>query len=62
MPIAERDQDKTTFTSHVGTFCYKRMPFGLRNAPATFQRALDIIQSGVRWKTCLVYMDDVVIF
>ena len=62
VPIAERDRVKTTFTSHMGTFRYKRMPFGLRNAPATFQRALDIILSGVRWKTCLVYIDDVVIF
>ena len=62
VPIAERDREKTTFTSHMGTFRYKRMNFGLRNAPATFQRALDIILSGVRWKTCLVYIDDVVIF
>ena len=62
VPIAERDLDKTTFTSHLGTFRYKRMPFGLRNAPATFQRALDIILSGVRWKTCRVYIDGVVIF
>ena len=38
------------------------MPFGLRNAPATFQRALDIILSGVRWQTCLIYLDDVIIF
>ena len=62
MPIAERDRDKTTFTSHMCTFRFKRMPFGLRNAPAIFQRALDIILSGVRWKTCLVYIEDVVIF
>ena len=62
MPIAKRDRDKTTFISHMGTFRYKRMPFGIRNAPATFQRVLDIILSGVRWKTWLVYMDDVVVF
>ena len=62
VPIAERDRDKTTFTTHMGTFRYRRMQFALRNAPATFQRALDVILSGVRWKTCLVYIDDVVIF
>ena len=62
VPIAESDRDKTTFTSYMGTFRCKRMPFGLRNASATFQRALDIILSGVRWKTCLVYIVDVVIF
>jgi len=38
------------------------MPFGLTNAPATFQRALDIILSGLKWQICLVYLDDVVIF
>ena len=62
IPIAEKDRDKTTFTSHVGTYRYTRMPFGLRNAPSTFQRALDVILSGVRWKICLVYLDDVIIF
>ena len=62
VPIAELDRNETTFTSHMGTLRYKRMPFGLRNAPTTFQRALDIILSGVRWKTCLIYIDDVVIF
>ena len=37
------------------------MPFGLSNAPATFQRALDILLSGYKWKHCLVYLDDVII-
>ena len=62
IPIAEEDRDKTTFTSFLGTFRYLRMPFGLKNAPATFQRALDIILSGVRWQICLVYLDDVIVF
>ena len=48
--------------TNLGTFRHLRMPFGLRNAPATFQRALDIILSGVRWQTCLIYLDDVIIF
>ena len=38
------------------------MPNGLQNAPATFQRALDIIRLGVRWEICVVYIDDVMIF
>ena len=46
--MEKEDNDKTTFTTFARTFRYKRMPFGLRNAPATFQRALDIILSGVR--------------
>ena len=37
------------------------MPFGLRNAPATFQRALDIILSEVRWQSCLIYLNDVIV-
>ena len=62
IPIADEDCDKTTFTSHVGTNQYTRMPFGLRNAPSTFQRALYMILSGVRWKMFLVYLDDFIMF
>jgi hypothetical protein len=38
------------------------MPFGLTNAPATFQRVADITLSGLTWKTCLVYLEDIIIF
>ena len=62
VPVAPENEDKTTFTTHCGTFRYTRMPFGLKNAPATFQRALDIILSGARWQICLVYLDDVIVF
>ncbi|GJT99849.1 reverse transcriptase domain-containing protein [Tanacetum coccineum] len=43
IPIAPEDQEKTTFTCPYGTFAYKRMPFGLCNAPATFQRCMTAI-------------------
>ena len=36
--IALEDQEKTTFTCHFGTFAFRKMPFGLCNAPGTFQR------------------------
>ena len=62
VPIAPKDRDKTTFKTHLGTYRHLRMPFGLRNAPVTFQRALDTILSGVRWQTCLIYLDDMIIF
>ena len=62
IPVSEADQDKTTFVSHAGTYRFKRMPFGLMNAPATFQRTLDVLLSGHNWKTCLVYLDDIIIF
>ena len=58
----ESDKPKTAFTAHCGTFQYNRMPFGLKNAPATFQRALDMILTGFRWEYCLIYMDDVIVF
>ena len=62
VPVAPEDRNETTFTSYLGTFRYTRMPFGLRNAPTTFQCALDIILSGVRWQSCLIYLDDVILF
>ena len=62
IPVAPDDMDKTTFTSHEGTYRFRRMPFGLRNAPATFQRTVDIVLSGLTWKSCLVYLDDIIIY
>ena len=62
IPVGPEDRDKTRFTMHMGTFRHFRMPFGPKRAPATFQRALDIILSRVRWQICLVYLDDVIIF
>ncbi|GJX79303.1 reverse transcriptase domain-containing protein [Tanacetum coccineum] len=43
IPIAPEDQEKTTFTCPYGTFAYKRMPFGLCNAPTTFQCCMTAI-------------------
>ena len=62
IPVRERDIAKTAFACHSGLFEYLRMPFGLVNAPASFQRTLDIILSHVKWKTALVYLDDVIVF
>ena len=62
LKVAEEDRDKTSFTSHRGTFRFKRMPFGLINAPATFQRAMDVLLSRVLWKKAIVYLDDIIVF
>jgi hypothetical protein len=62
IPVHPGDRDKNTFTSRYGTYRFLRPLFGLRSDPATFQRAIDIILSGVKWKTCLVYLDDVIVF
>ena len=60
--IDEADRDKTTFTSHHGLYRFVRMPFGLKNAPGTFQRAADVIQSKVKWQSAHVYLDDVIVY
>jgi len=62
IPLAVEDHDKPTFTWHEGTNECIRLPSGLTKAPATFQRAIAMILSGVKWKTCPVYLNDVIVF
>lgn len=52
----------TTITSHIGTYHYTHVPSALQNAPATFQRALDITLFEARRKISFVYVDDFVFF
>ncbi|GJY57804.1 reverse transcriptase domain-containing protein [Tanacetum coccineum] len=56
------DQEKTTFTCPYGTFAYRRMPFGLCNAPGTFQRCMMAIFHDMIEKTMEVFMDDFSVF
>ncbi|CAA7035275.1 unnamed protein product [Microthlaspi erraticum] len=58
IPIHPNDQEKTTFTCPYGTFAYRRMPFGLCNAPATFQRCMTSIFSDLIEEMVEVFMDD----
>ncbi|GJV83853.1 reverse transcriptase domain-containing protein [Tanacetum coccineum] len=58
IPIDPQDQEKTTFTCPYGTFAYRRMPFGLCNAPGTFQRCMMAIFHDTIEKTIEVFMDD----
>ncbi|CAN6688928.1 unnamed protein product [Malus baccata var. baccata] len=60
--IAPEDQEKTTFTCSYGTFAYRRMPFGLCNAPATFQRCMISIFSDMVERFIEVFMDDFSIY
>ncbi|GBN06046.1 Retrovirus-related Pol polyprotein from transposon 17.6 [Araneus ventricosus] len=55
------DKDKTAFVCPFGMFRYKRMPFGLKNAPATFQRLMDQFRNGLPTVNILVYFDDIVV-
>ncbi|RDY09991.1 Retrovirus-related Pol polyprotein from transposon 17.6, partial [Mucuna pruriens] len=60
--IAPEDQHKTTFTCHFGTFVYTRMPFGLCNAPSTFQRCMTSIFSDLLQDCMEVFMDDFMVY
>ncbi|GKA74458.1 reverse transcriptase domain-containing protein [Tanacetum coccineum] len=62
IPIDPQDQEKMTFTCPYGTFAYRRMPFGLCNAPGTFQRCMMAIFHDMIEKTMEVFMDDFSIF
>ena len=62
IPIALEDQEKTTFTCPFGTFDYHRMPFGLCNAPATFQRFMLSLFSDMVERLLEIFMDDFSIY
>nr|GEX93394.1 DNA-directed DNA polymerase [Tanacetum cinerariifolium] len=62
IPIDPKDQEKTTFTCPYGTFAYRHMPFGLCNAPGTFQRCIMAIFHDMIEKTIKVFMDDFSVF
>lgn len=61
--IAEKDRCKTAFSIlGGGMWQFKVMSFGLANAPATFERMMEKILSGLSWKICMVYLDDIIVF
>nr|GEU74196.1 reverse transcriptase domain-containing protein [Tanacetum cinerariifolium] len=62
IPIDPKDQEKTRFTFPYGTFAYKRMPFGLYNAPGTFQRCMMAIFHDMIEQTMEVFMDEFLVF
>ena len=62
--VSVRTQDipKTAFACKLGLFEYIRMPFGLSGAPSTFQRLMELALAGLTWRSCIVYLDDVICY
>ena len=59
--VAEESRPKTAFSTHCGLFQFRVLPFGLCNAPATFQRLMNTVLAGLTHKSCVVYLDDIVV-
>lgn len=62
VPVTKEDQEKTSFATLDGLFEFIKMPFGLVNTPATFQRLMNDLLAAHKWRDCLVYLDDVLVF
>eukprot|EP00914_Ancora_sagittata_P022935 GHVO01045525.1.p1 GENE.GHVO01045525.1~~GHVO01045525.1.p1 ORF type:complete len:160 (-),score=15.05 GHVO01045525.1:10-489(-) len=61
IPLRPEDCEKTAFVTHYGLYEFVTQPYGLCNAPATFQRLMDRLFGDLRWKQVLVYIDDIII-
>lgn len=60
--VNEKDQGKTAVTTPFGLFEWTRMPFGLCNAPATFQRLMEVVLGDLAFEVLLIYLDDIIVF
>ena len=58
LEVADEDRDKTAFVTKYGLFSFRRMPFGLCNAPATFSRS---VLRGLSWKSVIAFLDNEVV-
>jgi hypothetical protein len=61
-PLRKEDRHKTACVSRTGLYQITVMPFGLTNAPATFQRLMDRVLSGLNWLICVVYIYYIIVF
>ncbi|CAH1272763.1 RTL1 [Branchiostoma lanceolatum] len=62
VPVHPDDREKTAFTTGRGLYQFTVMAFGLTNAPSTFQRLMELLLAGLDWRSCLAYLDDIILF
>ena len=60
--MSPEDSQKTAFSTPYGHYEFDRMSFGLKNAPATFQRLMDLVSTGLQGIEFFVYLDDIVLY
>ncbi|KAK3083976.1 hypothetical protein FSP39_006179 [Pinctada imbricata] len=60
--LDDSDKHKSAFVTRQGLYEFNVMPFGLCNAPATFERLLETVLSGLQWNVCLIYLDDIIVY
>ena len=60
--VDDDSKPKTAFPTHSGLYEFRRMPFGLANAPSTFQRLMHAVLRGLQYQICLVYLDDIIVY
>ena len=61
LSVEPKDREKTAFVTPDGLWEFLRLPFGVTGGPTTFQRAIEIVLSGLTYDTCLCYFDDIII-
>jgi hypothetical protein len=62
IPLKQKDIPKSAFVCKFGQFEMTRMPFGLNNSSSTFQRMMELALQGLQWETCLVCIDDIIVY
>ena len=62
IPVVQEDILKTAFITKYGFYEFKTMSFGLKTAPKTNQRFIELALSGLQWTACLIYLDDVIVY
>lgn len=60
--VHPQDQAKTAFVTKSGLYQFTVLPFGLANGPSTFERCMETVLHGLQWQTCLIYLDDIIVF